>query len=188
MAGVLGPTTRPERASLANPFRLLVARETWVSFLFILLSFALGLFWFVALVTLLATGISTAITLIGLPLLAGTLVFWVWGAKLERARFNAMLGVQIADPYQPLPDGNLWEKLKVRLRDKAVWLDLLYLFLLFPIGLAQFVIAITWTSVALSMVTAPSWYWIGSEANVNVGSWRVDTLPGAIVVAVIGIP
>jgi len=188
MAGVLEPTTRPERASLTNPFRLLVARETWVSFVFILLSFALGLFWFVALVTLLATGIGTAITLIGLPLLAGTLVFWVWGAKLERARFNAMLGERIVDPYQPLPAGNLWEKLKARLRDKYVWLDLLYLFLLFPIGLAQFVVAITWTSVAVSMVTAPSWYWIGTDANVNIGSWRVDTLPGAIAVALIGIP
>lgn len=186
MAGVLETTARRRRTPLSNPLRLLIARETWVSLLFILLSFVLGLFWFVALVTLLSTGIGTAITLIGLPLLAGTLVFWVWGARLERARFNAMLGERIADPYQPLPDGSLWEKLKARLRDKYVWLDLLYLFLLFPIGLAQFVVAITWTSVAFTAITAPTWYSL-NDSQTSSG-WVIDNLPAAIGVALVGIP
>ncbi|HQZ90805.1 MAG TPA: sensor histidine kinase [Thermomicrobiales bacterium] len=184
MAGILEAPVRPERASLANPLRLLVARETWVSFTFILLSFALGIFWFVALVTLLSTGLSLAVTVVGLPILAGTLVFWVGGARLERARFNAMLGEQIADPYKQLPAGSLWQKLKVRLSDRYVWLDLLYLSLLFPIGLVQFVIAITWASVALALITAPSWYWLNSDAT----GWTVDTLPRALLAIVIGIP
>lgn len=184
MAEALGPTARPERASLANPLRLLIARETWISFAFILLSFVLGIFWFVALVTLISTGLGLAITLVGLPILAGTLVFWVWGARLERARFGQMLGVPIADPYAPEPDGSLWDKLKARLRDKYVWLDLLYLFLLFPIGLVQFVVAVTWVSLSVSLLTAPAWYRLNADAT----GWTIDSLPRAIAAVVVGIP
>ncbi|MCO5177953.1 MAG: sensor histidine kinase [Thermomicrobiales bacterium] len=184
MANVLESSVSPRRIRWSNPLRLLFSSETWRSFGFILLTFILGLFWFIVLVTLLSTGIATVVTLVGIPLLAGTMLLWIWGARVERMRFNSMLGERIMDPYAPLPDGGLWDKLKVRLRDQHVWLDLLYLFILFPIGLIQFVIAITWMSIAFSMITAPSWFWVNEASS----GWTINTLPEAIGVAMVGIP
>ncbi len=184
MANVLESSASPRHIQWNNPLRLLFSSETWISFGFILLNFVLGLFWFVVLVTLISTGLATVITLVGIPLLAGTMLLWIWGARVERMRFNSMLGERIMDPYAPLPDGGLWDKLKTRLRDQHVWMDLLYLFILFPIGLIQFVIAIVWTSVAFSMIAAPSWFWV----NDATGDWTINTLPEAIGVALVGIP
>ncbi|MEZ4572516.1 MAG: sensor histidine kinase [Thermomicrobiales bacterium] len=131
-------------------------------------SFVIGLFWFVVLVTLLSTGVSMAVTLVGIPILIGSLFAWMYGAKFERRRVHGLLGVTIRDPYKPVPvDGSFWEKLKVRLQDRYIWQDLLYLFLLFPIGLAEFIIGITIVSMAAASVTAPIW--------ALFGGWEVDS-------------
>jgi signal transduction histidine kinase len=175
------------RSPLRNPFRLLVSREPWLALLFMLSSFVLGVFWFVVLVALIAVGSGTVITLVGLPLLVGTLLLWIQGARLERLRVRAFLGERVRDPYRAAPEGaNWWGKLKTRLVDRHTWLDLLYLFLLFPIGIAEFVIAMTATAFPLSLVTMPTYYWVGD--NPDFFTMRVDTLPEAFVVALIGLP
>lgn len=125
------PTMRA-RSALRNPLRLLVSPEPWLALLFMLLSFALGLFWFVTLVTLIAIGAGLSITLVGLPILAGTLVLWIYGARLERLRVRTLLGTPIATPYRPLPPGSMLLRLKTRVLDPHTWLDLLYLFLTVP--------------------------------------------------------
>jgi len=62
--------------------------RTWVAFLFLVLSFAIGLAWFIVLVTLIATGFGMLITLLGLPILVFTAVLWTCGARLERWRMR----------------------------------------------------------------------------------------------------
>jgi signal transduction histidine kinase len=173
------------RSPLRNPFRLLVSPEPWLAFLFMLFSFVLGVFWFVVLVTLIAFGSGMVITLVGLPVLALTMLLWIQGARLERVRVRAFLGEPIRDPYQPAPeDANWWVKLKTRLVDRYTWLDLLYLFLLFPIGIAEFVIATTAVAFPLSLTTMPAYYWVGAE----IFTIQIDTLPKALVVAVSSLP
>jgi signal transduction histidine kinase len=175
------------RSPLRNPLRLLVSREPWLAFLFMLLSFVLGVFWFVVLVTLISVGSGLVITLVGLPILAATLLLWIQGARLERLRVRALLGEPIHDPYHAAPEGaNWWGKLKTRLVDRHTWLDLLYLFLLFPIGIAEFVIAMTATAFPLSLVTMPAYYWAGDSPDFF--TMRIDTLPEAFAVALIGLP
>ncbi|HEX5478659.1 MAG TPA: hypothetical protein VFY79_02955, partial [Dehalococcoidia bacterium] len=65
-----GAAEAPEHMSLAavltHPLRMLVSPRTWVAAMFLVLSFGVGLFWFVALVTLVSTGAALAITLVGL--------------------------------------------------------------------------------------------------------------------------
>jgi len=185
-AAVQHATSPRFRAGLRNPFRLLISAEPWLAWIFMILSFAIGLFWFVVLVTLLATGIGTSITLVGLPLLAGTLIFWTYGARLERFRVNSILGTHIRNPYRPLPQGSNWTRFKTRALDPYTWLDLLYLFLLFPIGIAEFVIAITSVSIVGGMLTMPLYYRIGSGPDFFTR--QIDTLPEALVVAVLSIP
>jgi len=154
-----------------------------------LLSFVLGVFWFVVLVTLLSAGGGLAITLIGLPILVGTMYLWIGGAKLERLRANGLLGTHIRDPYRPIPAGSsFWKHIWTRMKDGHTWLDLLYLFLLFPIGIAEFVIATVVVSVPFSFLSVPFWYWADNQNWVAPDwTWRIDTLPEALVIFVAGL-
>jgi hypothetical protein len=174
------------RARLHNPFRLFVSGEPWLALIFMLSSFVLGLAGFVALVTLLSVGFGTVITLVGIPILLGTFYLWNFAARLERVRVRALLGVEIPEPYKILPDDTWFQRFKVKVTDRHVWQDLIYLFLLFPIGVAQFVIAVVVVTVPLSFLTVPLWYWAADDTVVmNV---RVTTLPVALLIAVAGIP
>ncbi|MGA7669408.1 MAG: sensor domain-containing protein [Nitrolancea sp.] len=173
------------RSSLRNPLRLFFSREPWLSLIFMVLSFAVGLFWFIVLVTLIATGAGLSVTLVGLPMLAGTLILWTYGARIERFRVNLLLGTRIQNPYRALPEGSNWTKFKSRALDPYVWLDLLYLFLLFPIGIAEFVIAVTSVSIPVALLTTPLYYRFG---DVDFVTYRIDTLPEAMLVALLGIP
>jgi signal transduction histidine kinase len=185
-AAVQQATSHRFRANLRNPFRLLFSAEPWINWIFMVLSFAVGLFWFIVLVVLIATGAGLSITLVGLPMLAGTLILWTYGARLERYRVNSMLGTHIQNPYRPLPEGTNWLRFKTRALDPHTWLDLLYLLLLFPIGIVEFIIAVTTLSIVGGMLAMPLYYHIGSGPDFFTR--QIDTLPEALVVALLGIP
>ena len=177
------------RSTIGLPF----SRRTWIAFVFLLLSFAIGLAWFIVLVTLIATGAGLLITLVGLPILVFTAVLWTFGARLERWRMRVMLGVHIPSPYRVLPDGAWTGRLRAFFTDGAVWRDLIYLFLLFPIGLAEFVIAVTGVATTGAFLTLPIYYWAlpeGSRTIVAFGGHGpiIDTLPEALLAAAVALP
>jgi signal transduction histidine kinase len=178
------------RASLRNPLKLLVSAEPWLALVFMLLSFVLGVFWFVTLVPLIAVGFGLiVVALAGVVILAGTLIYWTLGARLERRRVRLLLGVPIRDPYRPLAPSSLpaWRRWLRYASDYHVWLDLLYLFLLFPIGIAELVIACVFTAFPVSLLTMPIYYRFGDSPELGPG-WYIDTLPKALAVALLGIP
>lgn len=137
------------------------------SLAFLLLSFPLGILWFVLLVTLLSVTISTAIVWIGLGVGAVTLMLWRGGAHAERARVYALLDVWIPAVHRPLPEKRRW---RARLSDPATWRELAYLILLFPIGIVEFVLTVTSWSVALGLAALPVYY-----RFLPTGSWRFPT-------------
>ncbi len=168
--------------------RRMFSVEPWVAAAFMILSFALGLFWFCLLVPMIATGLGTLVTLIGLPILALSLAAWIAGARVERWRVKAFFGESIADPYRPLPAGSLWAKFKARLGDAATWKDLGYLMLLFPIGVAEFVITVVLVSTTFSALTMPVYYWLLDNEGLEYAPSRtIDTLPEALAVSVLGV-
>lgn len=159
--------------------------------MFLLLSFAIGLGWFIVLVTLIATGGGLLITLVGLPILVFTAVLWTYGARLERWRMRVMLGVHIPSPYRALREGTWTARLRAFLGDGAVWRDLIYLFLLFPIGIAEFVIAVTGVATTGAFVTLPIYLWALPGGSVQIVDGRgpvIDTLPDAFLAAAAALP
>ena len=181
--------TTPSRPSLpVNPLRLMASAEPWLALVFMISSFVVGLFWFIVLATLLSAGGGLAVTLIGLPILVGAMYAWIGGAKAERWRVGALLRAEIRDPYKPVPVGSsFWQHIWTRMKDVHTWLDLLYLFLLFPIGVAEFVIATVIVSVPLTFAAMPFWYWIEVSHSIGPG-WDVNSLTESLAVALIGIP
>ncbi|SDD89077.1 sensor domain-containing protein [Actinokineospora iranica] len=132
---------------------------------YLLMNLPVGIAGFVALVTLFSVGVGTAVVWVGLPVLAVAIVLARGAARVERARVHAMLGAYIASPYAPLPAKGQW---KARVKEGATWRDVGYFLLLFPIGVAEFVLMVTFWSVSLSLLLLPVYY-----RFLPTGSWRL---------------
>ncbi|MBB4685904.1 sensor domain-containing protein [Amycolatopsis jiangsuensis] len=125
---------------------------------FLLLNLPLGILSFSLITALTAAGLGTAIVWLGIPLL-GALVLLVRGAaRMERARVFALLDTYIDRPYLPLPPEGLRRRWTTRVRDGATWRDLAYFFLLFPLGLVEFVLVVTFWAAGLGLAALPVYY------------------------------
>ncbi|PXY32572.1 sensor domain-containing protein [Prauserella muralis] len=125
---------------------------------YLLLNLPVGIAGFVFLVTLGSVGISTAVIWVGVPVAALAVLTARGAARLERARVYALLDSHIPLPYRSLPEGGQRARWMARLRDAATWRDITYFLLLFPIGVAQFVVVVTAWSVSLGLAGLPLFY------------------------------
>jgi len=168
-------------------------RQALVDTAYILTGFVLAIAWWVLLVTLIATGGGMAVTLVGLPILAATVVIWVKIAESERWRARVFLRLDVPSPYRPLPESGflasvfapriVWERIK----DPAVWRDLVYLLVVFfPLAIATFCVAVTAWAVAVGLTLQPLTYRIGNGIELG-GNRRIDTLPEALACFVVGL-
>ncbi|MFG2959975.1 sensor histidine kinase [Streptomyces sp. NPDC048291] len=126
------------------PVRFAFDGHTWREIAHLLLNLPMSLFGFVYVVTTVWVSGVLTLTVIGIPLLAATLVGARQLGKLERARARALLGVRVEEPT-PLPwsgrgagTGRLWMALK----DPVGWRTLLYDFIRLPWGVLTFCITL----------------------------------------------
>jgi signal transduction histidine kinase len=162
---------------------------------YLLLAGLLGTFEFVVLVTAIALGVGLAITLIGIPILIGTVYAWGGLAEAERRVIGMTTGRIIPNPYRPAPqNASWWKRLRTRLADPATWKDLAFLLLQFPLGLVAFIVTLTVLSAGLHCLSLPFWYW-AVPGGVEFGIFDVDQLwealalmPLGVVILVLGIP
>ncbi|MEU6645868.1 sensor domain-containing protein [Saccharomonospora sp. NPDC046836] len=159
---------------------------------YLLLNLPVGIIGFVFLVTTLTVGVSTAIIWVGLPILALAILGTRGGARLERARIYALLDRYITLPYRPLPGGSQKLRWMARLKDAATWRDLTYFLLLFPIGIAEFVVVVTSWAFALGLVALPIYYRFLPEGAYFFPSFdlrwiTVDSVPAALPWAALGV-
>ena len=157
--------------------------------LFLLSSFPLGLLWFVVLAALLLVGLPLTIVWVGLPVLALAMLACVYGVRVELWRLRALLGARLPAPFRPLPRGPVLARARARAADPALWRGLLYLLLLLPTGLAELVVVVVLAFSAV-LVSYPLWFWAlpDSVAIRATGAFVADTLPEALLVAVVGLP
>ncbi|MDQ0377101.1 sensor domain-containing protein [Amycolatopsis thermophila] len=155
---------------------------------YLLTNLPLGVAGFSAMVTLFTAGLSTAIVWVGLPVLAAAVLIARAAGRFERDRVHRLLGTYVATPYKPLPPGGLKGRWKARISDGATWRDALYLVLLLPIGIAEFVTVVTFWSVGLALVTLPfyctylpggAYFFPGYDLRWIVVDSPVDALPWA---------
>ncbi|AVH57122.1 MULTISPECIES: sensor histidine kinase [Streptomyces] len=141
------PTDPPDETSDGDrlpPARFAYDRQTWKEIAHLLANLPLAIAGFVYVATLMFTGAGLAVTVIGLPLLAGGLRGSRLLGKAERARARGLLGLRIDEP-SPLPVrrtsffGWLWSSLK----DPVGWRAVLYDFIRLPWGVATFTITLT---------------------------------------------
>ncbi|MER7840220.1 sensor domain-containing protein [Streptomyces sp. NPDC096040] len=127
------------------PVRFAYDGHTWKEIAHLLLNLPIALFGFIYVFTSVWVSGVLTITVVGIPLLAGTLVGARQLGKLERARARALLGVRVEEPT-PLPwskRGARTQRLWMALKDPVGWRTLLYDFIRLPWGILTFCIVLT---------------------------------------------
>ena len=188
---------------MGNPLSVITRQQTYVNVLYLLLSFPLGIAYFVFLVTGLSVGFGLLVIWVGVPILALVLAgSWVL-SRLEQETANRMLKLDIPpiafpSTSDPLSAGDArlsvtervfvrtWRQFKAHLSDRLTWTGMLYLFLKFPVGVASFVIVVTLAAVTASLLGAPFYYWVGD--GIDFGFWQVDELWEALILMLAGVP
>lgn len=162
------------------------------SVVFLLMNLPLGVAAFGLLTSFTAAGLGTAVVWVGVGLLALLLLAVRGGARLERARVYALLDHYIDLPYLPLPANGQKERWKGRLKDPATWRDLAYFFLLFPLGLIEFVLVTAFWSTSLALAGLPIYFrWLPDGAyyfpSEDVRWLTVDSTVEALPWAALGV-
>jgi hypothetical protein len=158
--------------------------RTWRSILYLLLAFPLGIAYFVFLATGIALGTGLAITLLGLPILALTLLAWRQFGRFERLLMCELLGESIPGASARPAGTGIVERLKADLKDGFTWRSLVYLVAEFPFGIASFTVVVTLLSLGLALATSPlSYRYMPGDG----GPWSIDSLPKSLVAFVLGL-
>ncbi|MFE5327866.1 sensor histidine kinase [Embleya sp. NPDC056575] len=142
--------TRP--GILRAPFTV----RTWTDTIHLVLNLPVGIVGFTYAVVFIALGIGlTPLFLLGLPLLALTLLGARAFGRMERARASALLDehVRAPAPVRRPPGWTGW--IKGGLTDRTGWRACLYLFLQLPWGVFTFVATTVLWATSLSAITYP---------------------------------
>src|SRR4029453_19515940 len=96
-------------------------------------------------------------------------------ALVELRRAALVLGETIPGVYRS-PRGVFLNRLKALFSDPSTWKDLAWHLLLLPIGIADFVLAVTAWSASLGLVSIPAWWWAMPESDrIEAGAITVDS-------------
>ncbi len=145
----------------------------------------LGTAWLVMLVTGWSLGLGLLITLLGIPVFLG-LVFAVREcARFERGLLDLVVGTRLSGPPRPVWSGSILATLSRQAVDPAFWRDQAYLLLRFVAGLPLACVVLGVIGAALQLIAAPAYYRAGD--GIDVGVWRIDTLPEALALVPIGV-
>ncbi|HEU0001854.1 MAG TPA: ATP-binding protein [Ktedonobacteraceae bacterium] len=136
--------------------RVPTTKQALLMMLYLLLSFPLGLFYFVFLVCGISIGISTLIIWIGVPISLLTVASWRYLAAFERKLAMDWLNVDIRPMSYPLQIAMTWlQRFRESLTDSMTWKSLAYLLIKFPLGILSFVLTLCMLvlSISISLVT-----------------------------------
>jgi len=167
-----------------------IRASTYKRLLYLLLAFPFGLTYFVVFTTASSLGVGLAFTIVGIPILIGTLVATTAAAQLEAHLAEWLLGRETAHPRSLRRSLNTDDGYVVALRrflaEPTTWTSVAVVLLKFFYGLATFVVTVTGSALVVTMLAAPAVY-DDPQVSYRIGSYVVSTLPEALAVAGLGV-
>jgi two-component system phosphate regulon sensor histidine kinase PhoR len=153
--------------------------RTYLRILYLLLAFPLGMFYFISLLTLVSTGVGTALIAgIGLGVLLLALVCWFGFARFERILAVHLLGVRVTPMSVPGPPvASYRQRLRRHLTNSVTWKSLAYLLLEFPFGVICFTLVTFLFTLSVSFLLYPVAY-LASNYLYNRVTGMDGQLPG----------
>jgi len=165
--------------------------QTYRNLLYLLLSFPLGVIYFVFLVVGLAVGVSTLIVWVGAFVLLGTFLGIKVLTGLERKLASGLLQTTIpsrvvSTPIRHNADRTVFEKARDLMISRENWAGVGYLLVKFPLGIISLVLTFVLLTLSLSLIASPVLAVIQPQ-NLNVGSWKINTMYEAAPFALVGL-
>jgi len=157
-------------------FGPVLERRTYRNLLHGVISFPLGLLYFVTMLVGLSVGAGLAVLVVGLAILAITLSVARLFGKLEREMGKALLGATF-EPRAPRAPG--WRGL---LLDGRAWSTALYLILRFPLGVAGFVVGLLFL-ISIPLMAAPALY---TMVSYSIDGAAINSSEDALLVSLFG--
>lgn len=213
MAARTGPTSRQFERSLVRALRAPARDQTYRNLCYLLVMFPLSVGYFVLLTVGFSTGVPLIPVLVGVPIIVLTLVAVVEIARFERFLVRVLLGVHVS-PSSVEPAGGLWSRTKALVFDLGTWKAVAYLLSEFVYSTVVIWLLASLSGTTASFLLAPLYYehapvvaygtipttdftldvlfgWddllVGLTATFQLGSWQVETLPGALFFAGLGV-
>ena len=199
-ASAVPPAPEPPRR--VGFWRTPFTKRTWAELLYGLIGLPLAVVCFTLSVTFTAVGVGTAVTVVGIFLLAFAVVLGRWLAALDRGLLNGLLDERIQRPrrFRASRKGFLGRPLS-RLGDPVGWRGLAFQVVRLPLAVVSFAFTVVFWSYTLGALTYWIWYRFlpaqhGSDGKMHRGAslWNtdtsgfwIDTWPRVLATAAIGV-
>jgi hypothetical protein len=204
---------RDRAAAHAERFlRVVVRRRSYLNLAYLFVLFPLGIAYFTLLVTFGALSGALTVLLVGPVIFLVSVYGCVEVAAGHRWLTERLLGIDIPTREFEPPD-TLKGRVLALLTDLRTWTSVVFLFSIFPIGIATFVVAVTGGSLVLATIAVPLYYdqartgfflnqpvslepslvfevenmRIALSSPFRLTSWYVDSLPEALVMSLFGV-
>ena len=169
------------------PFR----RQTYRNLAYLLLAFPLGIAYFTVITTGLSTGLGLVVTLLGIPIIVGTLAVTLGIGSFEAQLAGWLLDVNVdrSAPDVELAFGSVDAIVATTKRvvmTPATWTGLLLVGLKFVFGVVAFTAVVTAGALSVTLLSLPIFY-DAAGMTYTFGPYVVDTLGEAVVGAGCGI-
>lgn len=170
------PESTPRQGWAYRFFGVVAEGRTWLNAVYLLLSFPLGLLYFVVLVTGAALGISLVILWVGIPILLMVMAAWWAFAALERRLADGLLGTSCGPSPRPWEaDEQPLARMKAALSHGSTWKGLAFSLLKFPFGVVSFAVVTGAVGIAEYLIMAPIWTALTPDnGGPSVFGWRPE--------------
>ncbi|MGA3024902.1 MAG: sensor domain-containing protein [Bryobacteraceae bacterium] len=167
----------PAQSTIDRIFGTVLDPQTWRNLLYLLLSFPLGLIYFVTIVVLLSVGAGLIIILVGIPILILTFALIRAFVAGERLLLQKLLDAVVPEPAPVRRPPALVERMMSYLGDAHTWKGLVYLLVHFVFGVVSFSLVMALIPASVGLLAAPLTY---SLVPLNVLMTRIDSFDQAV--------
>jgi signal transduction histidine kinase len=161
MPSVNDMTAAPTLAGPEQPERVGLLRRLAGDTGYVMGGFPLAVAGFAVIVTGLSAGLDLLVIVVGLPILAATVLAARLFADIERLRIPAVLHRPRSRPtYRTSEAGDgIWKRIMTPLAQTQCWLDVAHGMLIFPIAVTTFCVVVTWWAAAIGGTLTFAWDW-----------------------------
>lgn len=148
--------TTAGRSESSKFFGIFLDPRAYTSLFFMILSLATGVIYFAFVVTGLSLSAGLSVLVVGLPFFLLFIMIARVISLAEGRLIEATTGERMPRrPRHPGPPLGFWARVGHMLADRRTWSTLAYLFLMLPIGIVYFVVAVVGLSFCLTLILAP---------------------------------
>jgi len=167
-------------------FDIITDKQVYLSMIYLMLSFPLGIFYFILITTVFFIGLSLVPVFIGIPILYVLMISVKYLMRLERKIAMIFLGMNIGErPETAVKGTGILKRFRDELFDKELWKGLTYFAMKFILGILVFCLCISLAAVSFGLIAAPVLYYIvdynilfDSGIHLNVDGTEVNGLLG----------